>query len=35
MTLYDQIGHGYARTREADPRIARAIRRSWATPAPW
>jgi SAM-dependent methyltransferase len=23
--LYDQIGHGYARTREADPRIAAAI----------
>jgi SAM-dependent methyltransferase len=26
VTLYDRIGHGYARTREADPRIARAIR---------
>lgn len=26
MTLYDRIGHGYARTREADPRIARVIR---------
>jgi SAM-dependent methyltransferase len=25
VTLYDRIGHGYARTREADPRIAQAI----------
>jgi SAM-dependent methyltransferase len=25
MALYDRIGHGYAHTREADPRIARAI----------
>ena len=25
LPLYDDIGHGYARTREADPRIAAAI----------
>jgi len=28
MPVYDQIGHGYATTRQPDPRIAQAIRRA-------